>query len=354
MIRVLLVDDSPLAIIILKRMLAKSQDIEVVGTAANGREALKLIPQVQPDVICTDLHMPVMNGLELTREIMAAYPRPILLVSISAYESSLSAFEVLEAGAVELFPKPEANFERDYEKMAPQLILKIKILAGVRVFTRPRTDTTGAMAAVARQEQSAAIRIASSRVRIVVIGASTGGPAALQATLTQLPADFSLPIICIQHINVGFLQGLVDWLSPQCRVKIETASAGEFPRPGTVYFPQDGTHLQFDQEGRFVVSSEPPVGGHRPSITLTMRSVARCYGSGAFCVLLTGMGKDGAEGMQDVKKAGGITVAQDEESSVVFGMPKSAIEMGAAEHVVPLNAIGPMILKLDPAASRAS
>lgn len=343
MIRVLLVDDSPVAIAVLKRMLSKSSDIEVVGTASNGSEALILIPKVNPDVICTDLHMPVMNGLELTREVMATHPKPILLVSVSACENSLSAYDVLDAGAVDLYLKPSATFELDFEKHAPQLIQKIKILSGVRVFRRPRSG-----AAVAGnssiKEINAALPLPKSPVRIIVIGASTGGPQALHTILSTLPADFPLPIICIQHINDGFLQGLVDWLSSQCMMKVEIVKAGLVPQPGTVYFPQEGTHLKIDSEGRFVVSTEPFFGGHRPSVTVTIKSVAQFYGASALCVLLTGMGKDGAEGLLDVKKAGGITIAQDEASSIVFGMPKVAIEMGAAGYIVPLGEIGPVIL----------
>lgn len=345
MIRVLLVDDSPVAIVVLKRMLSKSPEIEVVGTASNGREALNLIPQIRPDVICTDLHMPVMNGLELTREVMATHPLPILLVSVSACESSLSAYEVLEAGAVDLFLKPSASFELDYARLAPELITKIRILSGVRVFRRPGHAPVHAVSPVIHQ-LSNTIRIPESPVRIIVIGASTGGPQALQTILSQLPADFPVPIICIQHINDGFLQGLVDWLSSQCKLKIEIAKSGVTPRPGTVYFPQEGTHLKIDGKGRLALSSEPPLDGHRPSITITMKSAAAYYEESAFCVLLTGMGKDGAEGLLDVKKAGGITVVQDEASSIVFGMPKAAIEMGAAEYIAPLKEIVPMMLNL--------
>jgi two-component system chemotaxis response regulator CheB len=230
LIRVLLVDDSPVAIAVLKRMLAKSPEIAVVGTASNGREGLELIPQVKPDVICTDLHMPIMDGLEFTREVMAKHPKPILLVSVSAYESSLSAFKVIEAGAVDLFSKPLASFELDYEITAPQLIQKIKILSGVRVFRRPRVVPAGVW--VSEKSRSIpAIQLPKSPVRIVIVGASTGGPQALQTVLARLPADFPLPIICIQHINEGFLQGLVDWLSSQCRMKVEVARGGGSPCP---------------------------------------------------------------------------------------------------------------------------
>lgn len=340
MIRVLLVDDSPVAITILKRMLSKSPVIEVVGTAQNGMEALNLIPQVKPDVICTDLHMPVMDGLEFTKKVMARHPLPILLVSVSSREGSHNAFNVIEAGAVDLFLKPGAN---DYERFAPELIMKIRILAGVHVFRSTRPDSAPGIGG-SEIEAKTKMRLAKSTVRIIVIGASTGGPQALQTILTKLPSDFPLPIICIQHISEGFLQGLVDWLSSQCMMKVEIAKAGAVPQPGTIYFPSEETHLKLDGTGRFVLSPGPPFDGHRPSVTVTMMTIAQYYGNSAFGVLLTGMGKDGAEGLLAIKKAGGITIAQDETSSIVFGMPKQAIELNAAGYVVPLGKIVPMIL----------
>lgn len=343
MIRVLLVDDSPVALTILKRMLSKSPEIEVVGTAGNGMEALNLIPQVKPDVICTDLHMPVMDGLEFTKEVMAKHPLPILLASVSGREGSINAFNVIEAGAVDVFLKPRGSFELDYERLAPELIKKIRILSGVRVFRRTRPASASGIG-WAHIEAATKISLPKSTVRIIVIGASTGGPQALQTILTNLPSDFPMPIICIQHISEGFLQGLVEWLSSLCKMKVEIAKAGTVPQPGAIYFPPEETHLKLDGTGRFVLSPEPPFDGHRPSVTVTMRAIAKYYGNSAFGVLLTGMGKDGAEGLLAIKKAGGITIAQDETSSIVFGMPKQAIELDAAGYIVPLDEIGPMLL----------
>ena len=346
MIKTLLVDDSPIAITILKRMLAKSTEIQVIGTAANGNEALALIPRLKPDVICTDLHMPVMDGLEFTKEAMARHPLPILLVSVSAQENSANAFKVIEAGAIDLFLKPRASFELDYERLAPELIMKIKILSGVHVFRRYRPTPTPEVGISDIRDLKSPIRLPKSTVSIIVIGASTGGPQALHIILAKLPSDFPLPIVCIQHISEGFLQGLVTWLSSQCMLKVEIAKAGAIPQPGIIYFPQEDTHLKIDNTGRFVLSTEPLFGGHRPSVTVTMRAAAEYYGDEVLGVLLTGMGNDGAEGLQAVQKAGGITIAQDEASSIVFGMPKAAIELGVAEYIVSLHEIGPLILNL--------
>ena len=342
MIRVMLVDDSPVAIAILKRMLSKSAEIEVVGTAGNGMEALNLIPQVKPDVICTDLHMPVMDGLEFTKKVMARYSLPILLISVSSFEGSHNAFKVLDAGAVDIFLKPGVN---DCERLTVELITKIRIISGVHVFKRFRPDSaSGIGGAEIKAEKK--ICLPQSIVRIIVMGASTGGPQALRAILTDLPSDFPLPVICIQHISQGFLQGLVDWLATQCRMKVEIAKAGAVPQSGVIYFPQEETHLKLDGAGRFVLYSELPCDGHRPSVTVTMKAIAKYYGSTAVGVILTGMGIDGSEGLLAIKNAGGITIAQDEKSSIVFGMPKQAIELDAARYVVPLDKIGPMILNI--------
>lgn len=347
MIGVLIVDDSVLAIAILKRMLSLSADISVVGVAENGRDALSLIPKVRPDVICTDLHMPVMDGLEFTREVMSRHPLPILLVSISGRDDSLSAFKVLEAGAVDIFPKPAADPLLDHEKVARQLIGKIRILSGVHVFRRPYVGSDSGRKMSGSTESETTPQVPTSDVRIIVIGASTGGPDALRAICSQMTRDFPVPVVCIQHIAEGFSSGLLEWLSSQCAAKVKRASPGERPAAGVIYFPEDGKHLLIGEDGCFVHSAEAPLDGHKPSITVTMASLARGYGNGVLGILLTGMGRDGAEGMRAISRAGGITIAQDEKSCVVFGMPRQAIELNAARYVLPLENIARIISSWD-------
>ena len=336
-IRVLLVDDSPLVLTILGRMLAHSPEIQVVGKAHHGKEALELIPQLQPDVICTDYQMPVMDGLEFTRAVMAQFPRPILVISsIVGPDNTDKVFELLEAGAVDVFAKPSGGLGAD-DKAAAQIIGKIKILAGVIVFKRSSQAPSTPMPISSTPQ--------STPVRVVTIGASTGGPQALHEILTQLPPDFSCPILCVQHISEGFLQGLVDWLAAQCRIEVKIARTGEMPQPATVYFPEEETHLTVDGKGRLVSSHQAPIGGHRPAVTVLFNSVAEYYGSSAIAVLLTGMGSDGAAGMQAIARAGGVTIAQDEASCVVFGMPKQAIDLGAVRHVLPPLEIGRTLIR---------
>ncbi|OCR01828.1 chemotaxis response regulator protein-glutamate methylesterase [Oscillatoriales cyanobacterium USR001] len=349
-IRVLLVEDSPVVLIILKRIFVSSPEIEVVGTAQNGLDALELIPKIQPDVICTDLHMAQMNGLEFIREVMAKFPRPILVISASVQaEDTYNVFQLLEAGAVDVFPKPTSGCASDYEQLKLELTAKIKVLSGVKVFTRhQRNKEVGTQRSnyqsLITHHQLPITNNKSQIIKVVAIGASTGGPQALHAIISQFPANFPVPIICVQHISEGFLKGLVDWLASGCKLPVKIAAAGELPQPGNVYFPPEKRHLQLDKTGRFIYSSGLPLNGHCPSVSVTFNSVASFYSRSAAGVLLTGMGKDGADGMLSIAQAGGLTIAQDETTSIVFGMPKEAIALGAVQHILPINAIAPLLL----------
>lgn len=360
-IRVFLVEDSPVALTILKRILASSPDVEVVGTAPNGAIALEQLPGTQPHVICTDLHMPKMDGLALTRRIMTDYPRPILVISTSVHtqDNAQNVFQLLQAGALDVFPKPSIDSLADYEQVKQDLINRIKVLAGVQVFTRypsraaaidaltPSVQAhrkTEAFSKTPASHTPTALRASFSPVKLVAIGASTGGPQALYAILKQLPATFPVPILCVQHISEGFLQGLVDWLAAECSLRVVIAQPGECPKPGTVYFAPERKHLQLDAQGRFMTVGSAPVAGHRPSATVLFQAVAGCYGRSTVGILLTGMGRDGADGLQTLAQAGGMTIAQDEQTCIVFGMPKEAIALGAAQYILPIQDIAPLLL----------
>jgi len=354
-IRVFLVDDSPIALVMLKRMLATSPDIEVVGTARNGREALAVFERTKPHVICTDYHMPDMDGLALIQETMAVFPRPILVISSTINPNERhKAFPLLAAGAVDVFPKPSAS--TPFEKAAAELVQKVKLLSGVIVITRraPGANAVASGAVVARPTAPPVAPgtlppVPPSKpglIRMVAVGASTGGPQVLQTIFSSLPANFACPIVCVQHISPGFLSGLVEWLDAQCRLRVKIASNGEVAAPGTIYFPQENTHLEVDGEGRLNYAYTPSVDGHKPSITVTFDSVARHYRHSSLGVLLTGMGADGAAGLESIMRAGGTTLAQDECSCVVFGMPRQAILRGAAHFVLPPDEITRSLIRL--------
>lgn len=346
-IKVLIVEDSPIALTILKRILNSAADIEVVGTAGTGLEALSLITQTQPDVICTDLHMPKMNGLELTKEILATDPRPILAVSSSVGENDRhNVFELLAAGALDVFPKPQAANIEDYEAVKQALIAKIRILSGVKVFRRINKQVSvSSVSSVSSAPSFVSPPLSSfgSKTKIIAIGSSTGGPQALNTIFSALPALFPIPIVCVQHITQGFLQGLLEWLGGNCKLRVRVANMGEIPQGGTIYFPPEGLHLELDQRGRFHYSSRSR-GSHCPSVDVLFESTIRYYRASVLGVLLTGMGRDGAEGMQAIANAGGHTIAQNEASCVVFGMPKEAIALGGAKQVLGLEAIASTIL----------
>ncbi|MGF1567245.1 MAG: chemotaxis-specific protein-glutamate methyltransferase CheB [Nodosilinea sp.] len=345
-IRVLLVEDSQIAVVILKRILEPFPQIELVGTASTGVEALALMPEAQPDVICTDLHMPQMDGLEFTKEVMFRYPCPILVISASVQEEDThQVFDLLEAGAVDIFPKPLSGLVVNDPEFNRALLNKIQVLSGVRVFKKRRLGR--ASSDNCESKNLSAFKASTHfRPKIIVVGASTGGPQALQELFSILPANFPVPVICVQHICLGFLQGFIEWLANSCQLPIQIAQPGEIPKAGHIYFPPEQQHLGLNHKGRFVCTNSPPVDGHRPSVTATFQSVTQVYGRKTLGILLTGMGRDGAAGMKTIVEAGGITIAQDEATSIVFGMPKEAIKLGAASQVLPIQAIAPALLHL--------
>jgi two-component system chemotaxis response regulator CheB len=340
MIGVFLVEDSPIALQILTKIISNAPDIRVVGTATNGRDALLAIPQAKPDVICTDFYMQGMSGLQLIKEIMTRFPKPILVISVAVgAEHPENVFQLLQAGAIDVLPKPTTGLLSDYNK--DELLTKIRILAGVKVFTRSSRALSSIPAPVVQNG-----RITNSAISMVAIGASTGGPQAVFKILRVLPRDFPVPIICTQHISSGFLGGLVRWMNEECALTVKIAQQGELLQAGVVYYAPDGFNLEVNHQRKVCLSPPSSAEIHCPSINVMFRSVALHSGSGGLGILLTGMGEDGAQGLLAIAQAGGVTVVQDEASCVVFGMPKAAIHLGAVQHIVEIEKIGDFILKL--------
>jgi two-component system, chemotaxis family, protein-glutamate methylesterase/glutaminase len=346
-VKIVLVEDSPVAMELLQRLFNSTPEVDVVGTAKNGQEAIAMIPKLNPDVICTDLHMAPVDGLELTRHVMANFPRPILVISNSVkQDDTKNIFGLLQAGAVDIFPKPMSNNYADFESIKQRLVTKIKMLSTVKVIAKamPIAGVPSLGVNLTSSSFSAAPMGGSSAFKAIAIGASTGGPQAIHKIITNLPGNFSTPIICAQHISDGFLAGLISWLKEDSRLQIKIAQAGEMPMPGTVYFAPEQTNLELDPQGKFIYTNFPSTTGTCPSIDALFKSVARIYGKAGASILLTGIGNDGVEGMKGIMAAGGTTIAQDEQTCVVFGMSKAAIAAGAAQHVLGIDKIAPFLV----------
>jgi len=329
-IRVLIVEDSPTESLIIKRIIANAPGFEVVGTAANGEEGLDLLIRTKPDVVCTDYYMPTMNGLEFIKKATQIYLCPILVLSagVQSYQTD-NIFNLLSAGAVDVIPKPiHGNATIDEKK----LLNKLKTLAKIGHTTLKSKITSSDPN--------------HKKIEIIGIGASTGGPQAFEKILPELSANLSAPIVCVQHMSLGFIHQMAKWLDNLCKINVQVASDGTKPEPGHVYFAPDGYHLELDNNKNFKLVEKQEDEEICPSVDHLFSSLASQYGSNAVAILLSGMGKDGAVGMRAVNYAGGITIAQNQESSLIFGMPKAAIDAGATRYVLPLNEIPAKIIEL--------
>jgi two-component system, chemotaxis family, protein-glutamate methylesterase/glutaminase len=350
-IRVLLVDDSPLDLAILQRIIDPMDGVDIVATASSGREALELIARHLPDVVCTDYMMPEMDGLELTKQIMATHPTPILAVS-SVVDDPESAFPILQAGALDFFPKP-MPVPGEEETVRRELAQKLRILSKVYVFRRrPRAASASDAgtcsapgAAAGLPAGRAAITRPAGGYRIALVGASTGGPQAVQTILAGLPGDYAIPVCLVQHISAGFVNAFATWLDKTTPLRVRLAKQNERPTPGHVYVAPEDAHLEFGPTGVMRLTSAPLHGGHRPSVTVAFESAAAAFGSRCIAALLTGMGVDGADGMRALADAGAMTLAQNAETCVVYGMPRAAVELGAARHVLSPPAIADTLVE---------
>jgi two-component system chemotaxis response regulator CheB len=339
LIRVLVVDDSPLMCKILTNIMNCDPQILVAAVANNGKEAVELVPRLKPDIITMDMDMPVIDGLEATKQIMASNPTPILIVASTVFKAGTEkVFKAISHGALDVIDKSELELV-GHKKSGEALIAKIKFLTGVRVTDRPlprlRNERSVVDLKAPRKEVSG---------KIVAIVASTGGPQALLEILKRLPEDFQCGIVIVQHITSGFLSGLVDWLTKECKIKVKIGEDSEEIRPGVAYIAPDDVQMRVEENGKISLSNEPACGGHRPSGDVLLESVARTYGKGSVAAILTGMGRDGAMGMKAIKELYGKTIAQNEKSCVVFGMPKAAIEMDVIDKVLPLESIAEEIV----------
>ncbi|MHB1657622.1 MAG: chemotaxis-specific protein-glutamate methyltransferase CheB [Burkholderiales bacterium] len=344
MINVLVVEDSPVTREFLIRVLGSDPGIRVVGTAHDGHEALEAVRRYRPDVITMDIHMPNMDGLEATRHIMETDPTPIVIVSGSTDpRETAMTFRAIEAGALAVLMRPNGIGHPDHETTARELVQTVKLMSEVKVVRRwPRVRRD----ALAPRSVEMGFARAPAQVRIVAIGASTGGPPVLHTILSGLPKAFPTPILIVQHMAAGFIQGFVEWLAQSANLPVHVATQGELILPGHIYVAPDEFQMKVDRSGKIFLTRDAPEYGLRPSVSYLFRSVAEVYGGDAVAGLLTGMGRDGAEELRLLKDKGAVTFAQDKDSSVVHGMPGAAIKLDAATFVLSPDKIAAVLTNL--------
>lgn len=345
-VRVLIAEDSVTARELLVSLLGSDPGIKVVGEAANGVQAVEMAKRLRPSLVVMDIQMPEMDGFEATKRIMIEAPTPVIIVTAAHdprdVEMSLRAVQL---GALTVLPKPVGPGSPGFEASAGRLVSLAKALAEVKVVRR-RWSAEGAAAAARSREAAQERGLEGGPVHAVAVAASTGGPAALYRFLEHLPRDADVPVLVVQHIADGFSQGLVTWLSSGTPLPVKLAEQGERLAGGVVYVAPCRHHLEVGPGRTVSLSATPPVGGFRPSATVLFRSVAAAYASTAAGVILTGMGQDGCEGLAALRSAGGRVLAQDEASSVVFGMPGAAISAGLAHVVAPVEGLAHSLSKL--------
>ena len=341
-IRVLVVDDSRVVAEFLTHVLNSDPQIQVVGTASDGREALEAVERTKPDVITMDIHMPRMDGFEATRRIMETYPTPIVIVSGTASIHEVATnFKALEAGALAVAARPDGIGHVNYDRSAKQLVETVKLMSEVKVVKRwLRAKPCPSPADTARL---AAIVPSGLPIHVVAIGASTGGPVVLQTIFSRLPKNFPVPVLVVQHMTPGFTGGFVEWLSDSSGFPTHVAAAGESLLPGHAFVAPDDFHMGVSRDRRIVLTKDKRENGMRPAASWLFRSVEAVFGQNAVGVLLTGMGVDGVEELKKLREAGAVTIAQDEETSVVHGMPGQAIKVGAAIHILSPESIAKML-----------
>jgi two-component system chemotaxis response regulator CheB len=342
MIRVLVAEDSPTARQLLIEMLTSDPGITVIGEARNGLEAVAMAESLRPDLITMDVEMPELDGLEATMRIVGKVPTPIIIVSSQANASEVElSLEATRAGALMVLPKPAGPTSPRFREQQAHLVAMVKAMSDVKVIRRWGASTP------TRPRPSLSVHPAhpAERPRILAIGASTGGPAALRDLLHALPADFPLPVLVVQHISKGFVNGLANWLGANTELEVRVAAESELVRPHVVYLAPDDQHLGILEDGRIRLSSAPLIGSFRPSATHLFASAAAAYRSRMIALILTGMGDDGVTGLRAVHAAGGLVIAQDEATSIVYGMPREAARAGVVTATLALPEIAPYLIE---------
>jgi len=338
-IRVLVVDDSMFMRRMISDLLSQDAALEVVGAARNGQEGLELARQLKPDVITLDVEMPVMDGVTMLQKLMQEQPTPVLMLSSLTTEGAEVTLRCLELGAVDFVPKPSGSISLDLYKISSQIIEKVKAVARARIAVAPAS----ARPATATPPPSPLIGRPTKDAPLVVIGASTGGPRALNTVMSSLPVGLHAQLVIIQHMPEGFTRSLAERLDRSSAFTVREAQGGETLQPGMAYLAPGGKHLTVERGDKIALTQDPPVHGVRPSVDVALLSIAQNYPGAVVVAILTGMGSDGAAGVRALHAKGAYTIAEDESTCVVFGMPRAAIQTGCVKRVVPLYQIAEAI-----------
>lgn len=349
MIRVLVVDDSAFMRKVLSDVFAGEPDFSVVDTARNGQDAFEKIKRHKPDVVTMDVEMPVMDGITALEKIMAESPVPIIMVSSLTRDGANATIRALELGAVDFIAKTSGPIS-SVSGIQSELIAKCRaaVKSNFRQFTIPRAKLVSPIA-LATPPKNVQFSTSPLAEQIIAIGTSTGGPRALQEILTKLPGNLPCGIVIVQHMPPGFTKSLSERLNALCSLSVKEAEQNDVIRPGLALIAPGDYHITLERDaGKTLVklNQNPPIGGHRPAVDPMMESVAGIYGKNALGVILTGMGHDGAKGIQYIKQSHGYTIAEDQSTAVVFGMPKSAIELNAVDKIVPLPLVAAEIVRI--------
>ncbi len=336
-IRVLVVDDSMFMRRMISDLLNQDAAIEVVGAARNGQEGLEMARQLKPDVITLDVEMPVMDGVTMLQKLMQEQPTPVLMLSSLTTEGAEVTLKCLDLGAVDFVAKPSGSISLDIYKISSQIIEKVKAVAKARI-----APTQVVVSATPAPPKPSPLH-PTQDAPLVVIGASTGGPRALNVVMNNLPAGLHAKILLIQHMPEGFTRSLAERLDRSSAFTVREAQGGETLQPGVAYLAQGGKHLKVERGGKLTLTQDPPVHGVRPAVDVALLSLAQNYQGAVVVAILTGMGSDGAAGLRALHAKGAYTIAEDESSCVVFGMPRAAIQTGCIKRVAPLHQIAEAI-----------
>lgn len=344
MLRAVIIDDSQVARDLLLEVLTSDPEISVVGVGRDGVEGVQIVEQLKPDVVTMDVQMPGLDGYAATEQIMTRCPTPIVVVSGSDDHPNVEkSMKALAAGALTVVGKPPAPTADNFESVSSHIVDTVRTMASVRVVRRRSANSSRTASDVRGPEISPDV---TTRPELIAIAASTGGPHALHELLQSLPGDFPVPIVVVQHISPGFVDGLVRWLDGAVPLKISIAQDGQQLKPGHVYFAPDSLHCGIDAGIRFKLVDQAPVGGFRPSANVLFETAARATGKSTVAVILTGMGSDGVDGVRILRQAGGTVVSQDEETCVVYGMPRAAAEAGLSNTILPLPSIADHLIRI--------